>query len=88
MQMKVLTKMVNKVQCEVLTEGSLGSHRHINLPGIEVSLPALTGKDILDVRLGLELQVDFICTVIRYATPAISRKCTRSFRQPDLGPWS
>src|SRR5205085_7924745 len=45
---------------EVLTEGSLGSRRHINLPGVKVSLPALTAKDILDVKLGLELQVDFI----------------------------
>src|SRR5438105_2058762 len=59
-EMKVLAKAGNKVQCEVLTEGSLGSRRHINLPGVKVSLPALTAKDILDVKLGLELQVDFI----------------------------
>jgi len=59
-EMKVLVKNGNKVQCEVLTEGSLGSRRHINLPGVKVSLPALTAKDILDVRLGLELEVDFI----------------------------
>ena len=59
-EMKVLAKNGNKVQCEVLTEGSLGSRRHINLPGVKVSLPALTAKDILDVKLGLELQLDFI----------------------------
>ncbi len=59
-EMKVLAKNGNKVQCEVLTEGNLGSHRHINLPGVKVSLPALTAKDILDVKLGLELQLDFI----------------------------
>src|SRR5439155_1050955 len=46
--------------CEILTEGKLGSRRHINLPGVKVSLPALTAKDIADVRLGLELGVDFI----------------------------
>ncbi|HUA67235.1 MAG TPA: pyruvate kinase, partial [Candidatus Saccharimonadales bacterium] len=50
----------NKVECEVLTEGTLGSRRHINLPGVKVSLPALTAKDIKDVKLGLELGVDFI----------------------------
>src|SRR5207249_6993230 len=33
LQMKVLAKSGNKVECEVLTEGKLGSHRHINLPG-------------------------------------------------------
>jgi pyruvate kinase len=59
-QMKVLAKNGNKVECEVLTHGKLGSRRHINLPGVKVSLPALTAKDIKDVKLGLELEVDFI----------------------------
>src|SRR5712691_1440199 len=59
-QMKVLAKSGKKVDCEVLTEGKLGSRRHINLPGVKVSLPALTAKDIEDVRLGLELGVNFI----------------------------
>jgi pyruvate kinase len=59
-QMKVLGKSGNKVECEVLTEGKLGSRRHINLPGVKVSLPALTAKDMADVQLGLELGVDFI----------------------------
>src|SRR5256886_1037262 len=59
-QMKVLAKSGNKVDCEVLTEGKLGSRRHINLPGVKVSLPALTAKDIADVKLGLETGVDFI----------------------------
>src|SRR5207302_10887680 len=60
LQMKVLAKSGNKVECEVLTEGRLGSRRHINLPGVKVSLPALTAKDIADVKLGLEAGVDFI----------------------------
>lgn len=59
-QMKVLKKFANKIECEVLTPGKLGSRRHINLPGVRVSLPALTGKDLQDVALGLELGVDFI----------------------------
>jgi pyruvate kinase len=59
-EMKVLTKSGNKVECEVLTAGTLGSRRHINLPGVKVSLPALTAKDIKDVLLGLEMRVDFI----------------------------
>src|ERR1035441_10059004 len=44
-EMKVLAKAGNKVKCEVLTAGKLGSRRHINLPGVQVSLPALTAKD-------------------------------------------
>lgn len=60
LQMKVLAKHGNKVECQVLTDGKLGSRRHINLPGVKVSLPALTEKDLADVDLGLELGVDFI----------------------------
>jgi pyruvate kinase len=35
-EMKVLTKNGNKVECEVLTRQT-GSRRHINLPGVKVS---------------------------------------------------
>src|SRR5438093_11101973 len=59
-QMKVLGKDGNKVECEVLTEGTLGSRRHINLPGVKVSMPALTAKDLADVNVGLQLGVDYI----------------------------
>src|SRR5471032_2799626 len=59
-QMKVLAKNGNKVECEVLTEGKLGSRRHINLPGVKVSLPALTSKDRADIEVGLAVGVDYI----------------------------
>src|SRR6266540_1281056 len=58
--MKVLAKHDNKVGCEVLTPGKLGSRRHINLPGVRVSLPALTAKDLADLDVGLEAGVDFV----------------------------
>ncbi|MBI3415049.1 MAG: pyruvate kinase [Verrucomicrobia bacterium] len=59
-RMKVLSKAGNRIECEVLTEGKLGSRRHINLPGVKVNLPTLTEKDLADVQLGLEVGVDFI----------------------------
>ncbi|MBI3879295.1 MAG: pyruvate kinase [Verrucomicrobia bacterium] len=58
--MKVLAKSGNHIECEVLTPGTLGSRRHINLPGVKVSLPALTAKDLADIAVGLECGVDFI----------------------------
>lgn len=58
--LKVLSKENNRIRCEVLTPGPLGSRRHINLPGVRVNLPPLTEKDIADVKLGCELEVDFI----------------------------
>jgi len=58
--MRVLAKEGARIRCEVLTEGVLGNRRHINLPGVRVNLPPLTGKDLADVALGTELGVDFV----------------------------
>jgi pyruvate kinase len=48
------------VRCRVLTPGKLGSRRHINLPGMNVSLPSLTDKDERDVRAGVAAGLDFV----------------------------
>jgi len=60
MQVRVLAKADNRLRNAVLTAGTLGSRRHINLPGVHVNLPALTEKDLTDVALGTELGVDFV----------------------------
>jgi len=84
-RMKVLAKSGNKVDCEVLTEGKLGSRRHINLPGVKVSLPALTAKDFSDVELGLELGIDFVAlSFVREAKDLQQLRafCERSRHKP------
>lgn len=48
------------VICEALTAGSMGSRRHINLPGIRVNLPPLTEKDLADLEVAAELSADFV----------------------------
>jgi pyruvate kinase len=59
-KLTVLEKKPNRVRCKVVTPATLGSRRHINLPGVHVNLPPLTKKDIGDVTLGAELGVDFV----------------------------
>lgn len=59
-RLKVLEKLHRRIKCEVLTEGELGSRRHINLPGVKVGMPSITSKDRRDLELGVELGVDFI----------------------------
>jgi pyruvate kinase len=59
-KLTVLEKKKDRVFCKVLTPAILGSRRHINLPGVHISLPALTKKDIVDLALGVELGVDFV----------------------------
>src|SRR5882724_8703319 len=56
----VLEKRENRIRCKVITPGTLGSRRHINLPGVRVNLPPLTQKDLGDVALGVEINVDFV----------------------------
>lgn len=58
--MKVLEKVGHRIRCRVLTEGTMGSRRHINLPGVKVNLPPLTEKDLADVAVGAEMGVDFV----------------------------
>ncbi|MEX1118178.1 MAG: pyruvate kinase [Terrimicrobiaceae bacterium] len=58
--MKVLAKDHNRIRCQVLTQGTLGSRRHINLPGVRVNLPPLTEKDLKDIELGTSLGVDYV----------------------------
>jgi pyruvate kinase len=59
-KLRVMEKKTNRVICQAVTPGTLGSRRHINLPGVHVNLPPLTRKDLGDVALGARLGVEFI----------------------------
>jgi pyruvate kinase len=48
------------VVTEVLVGGTVSDNKGINLPGVAVSVPALSEKDIDDLRFALHLAVDFI----------------------------
>ncbi len=50
----------DRVEATVLYGGELRSHKGMNLPGIEVSAPALTEKDIEDVEHAVALGIDYI----------------------------
>jgi len=49
-----------EVQTRVVVGGRLSDHKGLNLPGVKVSAPALTDKDRIDLKFGLELGVDFV----------------------------
>ncbi|MBA2465321.1 MAG: pyruvate kinase [Nocardioidaceae bacterium] len=48
------------VQTRVEAAGPISNHKGINLPGVAVSVPALSDKDEEDLRWALRLGVDFI----------------------------
>ncbi len=59
-ELKVLKLSGTDVKCRVVTGGPVGDHKGINLPGVAVSAPSLTDKDIEDARFALSQQVDFL----------------------------
>jgi len=59
-RLKVLAVDGDDVVTEVVVGGPVSDHKGINLPGVPVSVPALSEKDIEDLRFALHLGVDFI----------------------------
>ena len=47
---QVLAKDNESLKCKVLDGGTLGSKRHVNLPGVRVDLPSITKKDRKDIK--------------------------------------
>lgn len=60
LELEVVECTETEVQCRILHGGVLGEHKGINLPGVAVSAPALTEKDIDDLRFGVKHGVDFV----------------------------
>ena len=50
----------NDVVTKVIEPGAVSNNKGINLPGVAVSVPALSEKDIDDLRWGLRAGADFI----------------------------
>ncbi|WP_192930400.1 MULTISPECIES: pyruvate kinase [Corynebacterium] len=50
----------NDVVCEVTEGGPVSNNKGVSLPGMNISVPALSEKDIRDLRFALKLGVDFI----------------------------
>jgi pyruvate kinase len=58
--LRVLSKEVDRVICEVIAGGAIQSHKGVNLPSSSLRIPAFTEKDREDLEAGLEAGVDFV----------------------------
>ena len=56
----VSTNQTNEVKAKVIQGGALKSKKGVNLPNTNISQPALTEKDKLDVLFAIEQQVDWM----------------------------
>jgi len=59
-RLQAMSKGSKRIECRVITGGILKEHKGINLPDTKISLPALTAKDIKDIKFGIEQKLDFI----------------------------
>jgi pyruvate kinase len=58
-QLRVLSTDGVAARCLVESGGPISDRKGINLPGVNISTPSLSKKDIADAHLGVKHQVDF-----------------------------
>ena len=49
-----------RAECTVIRGGLLGERKGVSVPGRTLPMPALTEKDLLDLKLAVELDVDYL----------------------------
>ncbi len=59
-RLEVIAIAGKEVKCRVNVGGTISDHKGINLPGTPVSIPALTPKDVEDLKFGLQHDVDYV----------------------------
>ena len=49
-----------RAECSIVRGGLLGERKGVSVPGRPLPMPALTDKDLLDLKLAVELDVDYV----------------------------
>lgn len=60
LSMKIVGKDEDALVAVVQNDGKLGSKKSVNVPGVHIDLPALTEKDVSNIKLAIEEDIDFI----------------------------
>lgn len=60
MRLTVLENTGTELKCRVEVAGPISSNKGCNVPGVKLSMPFLSQKDIDDIRFGCRNDVDFI----------------------------
>ena len=59
-EMVVQNLTSSSIECKVINEGYIASHKGINIPGVSLSLPFINDKDKEDIAFGVREDFDFI----------------------------
>lgn len=61
------------ILCTVVNGGLISDHKNINVPNVVINLPAITEKDINDIRFGIENGIDIIAaSFVRKASDVLA----------------
>ncbi len=58
--LKVIDKTSDYLLCEVLNNGTIGSRKSVNIPGVSINLPSITEKDKRSIEIAIKHGADFI----------------------------
>ena len=60
LELRVLRKKGEALECNIENDGILGSRKSVNIPGVKITLPSLTDKDRSFIEMAVKNNVDFI----------------------------
>lgn len=61
------------VLCQAENEGELTNRKGVNIPGVVVNLPAVTEKDVQDIKFGIEQRLDLLAaSFVRKASDVLA----------------
>jgi pyruvate kinase len=60
LELRVVRKKGNALECRIENDGILGSRKSVNIPGVKIQLPSLTEKDKVFIEMAVKNDVDFI----------------------------
>lgn len=60
LEIEVVAKSADAMACVLLNDGTLGSRKSVNVPGVRINLPSLTEKDKQNILYSIRKGVDFI----------------------------
>lgn len=59
-ELMVIEVAAPKVRARVLHAGEINPHKGLNLPGVQVSAPSITEKDVADIEFAIAQELDYL----------------------------
>ncbi|MCO4783096.1 MAG: pyruvate kinase [Candidatus Cloacimonetes bacterium] len=87
MEVRVLEVSGTSVVTKVIQGGVLKNKKGMNLPEVTIGLPAITDKDMADIKFGVEQDIDYIALsfVQRYQDVVYLRNILKMHKREDIG---